>query len=341
MPKSMKSCLKTTLLAIGASVLPLLGAVGASNAADLKHVTVVLSYIPNVENFGTIYANAKGYFKDAGLEVEIVPGTSGIDGIQMISSGTAQIAMVAAESVFSAEGRGEHLKVIGARFQMNPQAMTCRQDSGVTDAHMVKGKRLAIKQTATKQADVFLSKLGMSTNDMETLSVGGSDISAIIAGRVDCLYSTFAFNEPRLIEGAGVPVNVLPLGDYGLNSQPGAITVTEQYLNENKDVLTAFLTAESKAWAEFFKDPAAAAKFMVEGGFNDGLDLDQQVYQAGRQVSFMTSETTKEKGILYLEPKVWQETAANSFAAKSTPSLIDPSEFLTTEILDKVDRPKL
>jgi NitT/TauT family transport system substrate-binding protein len=219
--------------------------------------------------------------------------------------------------------------------------MTCRKDSGVTDAHMVKGKRLAIKQTATRQADVFLAKLGLTTKDMETLSVGGSDISAIIAGRVDCLYSTFAFNEPRLIEGAGVAVNVLPLGEYGLNSQPGAITVTEKYLNENNDVLKAYLSAESKAWAEFFKDPDAAAKFIVEGGFNDGLDIKQQTYQAQRQVAFMTSAVTKEKGILYLDPKVWQETAANSFAAKSTPSLMDPSQFLTTEILDQVDRPKL
>jgi NitT/TauT family transport system substrate-binding protein len=341
MPRLVKSRLTKTLLAVGTSVLSLAGSLAASDAAELKHVTVVLSYIPNVENFGPIYAKEKGFFKDAGLDVEIVPGGSGIDGLQMISSGTAQIAMMAAENVITAESRGEHLKVIGARFQKNPQAMTCRQDSGITDAHMIKGKRLAIKQTAIRQADVFLAKLGLTTADMQTLSVGGSDISSIIAGRVDCLYSTFAFNEPRLLAKAGVPVNVLPLGDYGLNSQPGAMTVTEKYFKENKEVLTAYLTAESHAWADYFKDPDAAAKFMVEGGFNDGLDLDQQTFQAEHQGAFMTSALTKEKGILYLDPSVWKETAANAFAAKTTPNLVDPSDLLTTEILDKVDRPKL
>lgn len=305
------------IAALGATMLAFAGSVTATMAADAKKMTVVLSYIPNVENFGTIYAKEKGFFKEAGLDVELVPGGAGVDGIQMIASGTAQIAITAAEPIIAAVGRGEHLKVIATRLQKNPQAMTCRQDSGVTEAHMVKGKRLAIKQTAQKQADVFLGKLGLTTKDMETLSVGGSDISAIIAGRVDCLYSTYAYNEPRLIENAGVKVNVLSLGDYGLNSQPGAITVTEKYFNDNKELLKSYLTAESRGWAEYFKDPDAAAKFIVEGGFNDGLDIGQQTYQAERQVSFMTSPLTKEKGILYLDPAIWKESAANSFAAKA------------------------
>lgn len=311
-------------------------------AQDKVPLTVVLSYIPNVENFGAIYAESQGFFDEAGLDVTLVPGGQGVDGLQMLDSGLSQITITGADSVIAAVDKGAALKVFAAQFQFSPVSMTCRQDSGVTDAAMLKGKRLGIKQAAQLYAETFLAKVGLTMADIEPITIGSSDVSTIIAGRVDCMITTFAFNEPRLITNAGVPVNVLRLGDYGLNSQPGVFTVTQKFLDTpgNKDILVKYLSAEARGWDEFFKDPAAGAKFIVEGGFNDGLDIDQQTYQAEHQVKYMTSALTEEKGILWLDPETWAEATANALAAGATSRLVDPATFTTTEILEQATLPK-
>ncbi len=309
-----------------------------AQAEDLKPLTVVLSYVPSVESFGSQYALSKGFFKDEGLDVTITPAGMGVDQVQMVSSGLATIGIVGPEMILAAEDKGEHFKVFGAEFQSTPMAMTCRQDSGVKKPADLIGKKLGVKQGGASYADLFLSKNGIAKDKVDISAIGGSDISQIMAGKIDCMITTFAFNEPRQISDAGVPVNVIKLGDYGMNAQQNSYFVSADFYAkpDSKDILARYLRAELKAWEEFFKNPEAAAEFMVEGGFHDGLDLDQQKYQAKEQVKFMTSALTAEKGLFWVDPKTWEETAQNALTVGQTSKLVDTTPILTTEILDMV-----
>jgi NitT/TauT family transport system substrate-binding protein len=212
------SALSTKLrcaLALGAS----LASLHVATASAATPVTVVLGYIPDVESFGAYYAKAKGYFTEAGLDVTLIPAGTGIDQVQMVDSGQATIGIANPEQVLAATDKGVKLKVFASEFQTTPVSMTCRKDANVTKPADLKGKRLGVKQNAELFAKLFLSKNGLSMADVTPTTIGGSDISLIIAGRIDCMITTFAFNEPALIEQAGVPVTVLRLGDYGLNAQ--------------------------------------------------------------------------------------------------------------------------
>lgn len=234
---------------LAATALLSVALVAPAIAQDKVPLTVVLSYIPNVENFGAIYAENQGFFDEAGLDVTLVPGGQGVVGLQMLDSGLSQITITGADSVVAAVDKGVALKVFAAQFQFSPVAMTCREDSGIADPSMLKGKRLGIKQAAQLYAETFLSKVGLTMADIEPTTIGGSDVSTIIAGKVDCMITTFAFNEPRLIANAGVPVVVLRMGDYGLNSQPGAFTVTQKFWDTpgNKEILAKYLTPRPRA----------------------------------------------------------------------------------------------
>ncbi len=325
-------------LALGVALLGL----GVTAASAATPVTVVLGYIPDVEDFGAYYAKQMGYFTDEGLDVTIVPGGTGIDQVQMVSSGLATIGIANPEQILAALDKGEKFKVFASEFQTSPIAMTCRKDSGVTKPADLKGKRLGIKQNATLYAELFLKKNGLTMDDIKPTTIGGSDISLIIAGKIDCMITTFAFNEPALIEQAGVPVNVLRVGDYGLNSAVDSYFVKADYFKDpaNQDILVKYLKAETKAWDAFFKDPAGMAKWFLDGGFNDGLNLEQQTFQATTQVKYMSDALTADKGIFWVNPKTWQETAENSVATGAAKAVPDFSDLLTTSILEKVAPPK-
>ena len=318
-----------------------IGATAPGTAAEMTKLTVVLSYVPDVESFGPEYAFTKGFFKDEGLDVTIIPAGNGIDQVQMVAAGTADIGITSPESIIAGIDKGEAFKVFAAEFQKSPVAMTCRKDSGVEKATDLNGKRLGVKARAKPFAELFMKKNGIDASTVEQTSISNADISVLVAGRIDCMITTFAFNEPMLIEQAGVPVNVLPLGDYGLNAQTNAYFTKAGFFDDpaNEETLVKYLRAEQRAWVDFFKDPKAAAKFMVDSAFVDGLDLEQQTYQAEQQVAYMTDALTKKKGIMWLNPATWAETAANAKEAGVTKEVVDTSGILSTAILEKVSAP--
>lgn len=317
--------------------------IGEAGAEELKKLSVVLGYVPNVESFGPEYALKMGYFKEEGLDVTIIPAGQGVDQVQMVAAGTVDIGISNPEQILAGTAQGGKFKVFAAEFQKTPVAMTCRKDSGIEKAKDLEGKRLGIKTPAKPFADLFMSKNGIDPAKVATTTIGPNDISVLISGQIDCEITTFAFNEPRLIEAAGVPVSVFSFGEFGLNSQNDSYFVKESFFEDpaNKEVLAKYLKAEIRAWVEFFKDPEGAAKFMVDGGFTDGLDLDQQTYQAGKQALYMKDALTAEKGLFWVNPKTWAETAENAFLSKVTDTKIDPAPLLTTEILEKVAPPKM
>jgi len=332
-----KPSLRSAFL-IGAAVFGL-GVTGASAGTP---VTVVLGYIPDVESFGAYYAKEMGYFTAEGLDVTLIPAGTGIDQVQMVDSGQATIGIGGPEQVLAALDKGVKLKVFASEFQTSPVSMTCRKDSGVTKPAELKGKRLGIKQNADLFAKLFLSKNGLGIDDVTPTTIGGSDISLIIAGKIDCMITTFAFNEPALIEQAGVPVNVLRLGDYGLNSQTDSYFVKADFYDkgENQDTLVKYIRAEGKAWDAFFKDPAGMSKWFVDKAFNDGLNVEQQQFQGTTQVKYMADATTAANGIFWVNPKTWEETAKNTVAMGAAKAVPDLGVLLTDDIMTKAALPK-
>lgn len=315
---------------------------GAAQAAGMTKLRVVLGYIPNVEMYGLEYALHEGYYKAEGLDVTLIPAGQGVDQVQMVSAGIAQIGIDNPEPLIAAAAQGEQFKVFAGQFQTQPIAMTCRKDSGVTTPADLKGKTIGVKVNAQPYFRLFLAKNGLTPADVKTTTIGPNDISVLIAGRIACEITTFAFNEPRLIEAAGVPVTVLPLGQYGLNAQADSYFVTEKFFNKpgNQAVLVKFLRATAKGWTGFYQNPDAAAKYVIDHNFVDGLDLSQQTFQAEQQVKYMSSPLTKEKGILWLDPAIWEQTASNVQASGVTKSVVPTAPMLTTSILEQSDMPK-
>jgi len=334
---------KGLMAAVLAGVAALGFGPGHAQAAGMTKLRVVLGYIPDVEMYGPEYALKEGYYKAEGLNVTLIPAGQGVDQVQMVSAGIAQIGIANPEQILAGIGQGEEFKVFAGQFQTQPLAMTCRKDSGVTKPADLVGKTVGVKVNAQPYYKLFLSKNNVPFDKVKTTTIGPNDVSLLIAGRIACEITTFAFNEPLIVQQAGVPTTILPLGDYGLNSQVDSFFVKKSFFDKagNQDVLVKFLRATAKGWVSFYKDPKAAANWIIDSHLVDGLDRTQQIFQAEQQVKFMESPLTKEKGILWLDPAIWKETAENLKAADVTKTVIPTDDgLLTTSILEQADMPK-
>jgi NitT/TauT family transport system substrate-binding protein len=102
---------------------------GPAKAAD--KVTLQLKWVAQAQFAGYYVADAKGYYKAAGLDVTIKPGGPDINPSQVIAGGGADVIVDWMPDALAAREKGVPLVNIAQVFQKSGLEMTCRNDSGV------------------------------------------------------------------------------------------------------------------------------------------------------------------------------------------------------------------
>jgi len=296
----------------------------ATSAESSASLTIGLNYVGTVEHFAPYYALKEGLYEKAGLDVTIKPGGD-TPPSTLLAAGQVDVAVMDTLSTIIAADKGADFVAIATEYQQTPTSMTCRKDSGVSKPADLAGKTLGLKQAANIYLPAILSTIGVTKDQIKIVPIGGQDVSMIIAGQVDCMFSSFAFNEPRSIEMAGVPVTVFPLGDLGIPSQGNTYVTTRAIYDDpaKRAVLVKWIGAIAEAYEVLLRDPEAGARYMVDNAFTTGLDLDQQIYQSKTQASYIATEYTAANGLLALNPEAWEKVAQVAKDLGLTSSLVD------------------
>ena len=110
---SRRSFLAST--AAGAAGLSIAGSPFAAGFACAADKTVMqLGWIANVEYMGMFIADDAGYYKDEGLDMEIVPGGPAVSVSPIVVSGKALVGLDSVDTIARARAEGAKLKLIGA-----------------------------------------------------------------------------------------------------------------------------------------------------------------------------------------------------------------------------------
>ena len=295
---------------------------GSSTVHEGSHLVVGLGFVGTVENYGPYYASTEGLYRDAGLDVTVQPGGN-TPPSTLLTAQQIDIGVMDAPDMLHAKEQGADLVAIAAQFQTAPTAMTCRKASNITTAADLKGHTLGLKGQEQSYLNMILQTGKLQPAEVTVVPVGNSDISPLIAGKVDCIFATYAIYDGQAVEAAGVPVTFISLADLGLPAQGNVYVTTEETLKNRRPELIKWVKATADAWANFLDDPTAAAHYMVDHAFAAGLDLNQQIYQAGKQVPYLSTEWTKVHGLLALDPAVWAQTSDDMARFGMTTSPID------------------
>ena len=280
------------------------GSAGAAAAAPGTYgdVSLQLSWIKNIEFGGEFFADSKGYYTDAGFSsVDLVTGP--VDSADaLVAAGNVVIGLSAPDATarFISE-QGAPLKVIGSTFQKNPFCILSLEEGKPirTPADLV-GKTLGI-QAGTNQA-IFDGFLKANNIDPASLTqvVVQFEPTPLTEKKVDG-FMAYLTNEPFIVKADGFTPVTLSFADNGLPLTAETFTVLQETIDNERDMLKAFLTAEIKGWNDAVADPAGAAALAVNTYGKDlGLDLAGQTEQAAAQNELVVSADTKANGLFTL-----------------------------------------
>ncbi len=272
--------MKKTLLAAAAAGAMLM----ASTGAFAETVKLQLKWVAQAQFAGYYVAAAKGYYKDAGLDVTIMPGGPDINPQQVLAGGGADVVVDWMPSALATREKGSPVVNIAQPFKKSGMMLTCRKDSGVATPADFKGKTLGVWFYGNEYPFLsWMSQLGLSTAggaDGVTVLKQGFNVDPILQKQAACI-STMTYNEYYQILEAGMKPEeliVFKYEDNGVATLEDGLYVLEDKLKDPAFVSTMakFVKASMKGWEDARANPADAVKAVLD---NDASGAQTEAHQ--------------------------------------------------------------
>jgi NitT/TauT family transport system substrate-binding protein len=234
-----------------------------SNALD--SVTLVTDFGYNGRHAYFFDALDKGYYRDAGLDVKIVRGQGSMDAIRQVGAGNAMFGFADASSLILARANDQlPIKLVAIVYSKPPQAIFCREDSGLKKPKDLEGKAIAAAAGSAIRA-LFPAFAKTSGIDARTVRWGVTSSEALAsllaANRFPCIAEITVAE--ALLQSRLQPAKSVRFAYSDALSYYGhGIVATTATIASKPDVVRRFVEATVRGMKDAFADPAAAGAIM-------------------------------------------------------------------------------
>ena len=296
--------------------------------ASLTKIRLPMSYIPNIQFAPFYVAVERGYFAEAGIEVEFDYSFE-TDGVKLVAAGDLPFAVVSGEQVVLARAQGLPVKYFVQWYRRFPIAIFSLKARNITKPQDLKGTTVGIPGFfgATYVGwRAFLDANSLSEGEMNVQEIGFTQAAAVQQGKVDVAVG-YIVNEPIVLEANGFPVNVFRVGDQVDMVANGLIT-NEKTIRENPALVRNMARAVLRGIADTLADPDAAMR--ISAKFVEGLKPDDPIQ---RQVLQATIELMKGEPLGASSATAWENTQNVLFKMGQIQSKLDVNEYFTNAFL--------
>lgn len=295
------------LLSLGLC-LPMLACAKAPKANE--RIRVVLDWYPNAIHSFMYVAQEKGFYKEAGLDVELVMPSNPTDPLTLTAADQADIGLYYLQDVVQAVGTQElKLKSIGAIVHHPLSIVMALKEKNIKSPKDLVGKTVGYSSNTLSETIIqtMLKKNQIDPSSVKFIDVGWDLMSSLTSGNCDATLGAFVNHEVPVMEEEGLQVDYFFPYEYGAPKSYELLMVTsEKTLGAKKEALKAFLEASRKGFEETKKNPEAAIKLLLENQNKENFPLSESVERFSLQtlLPFMESE---QEPFLSQELSVWEE----------------------------------
>ena len=221
------------------------GAPAPAEPAELTHIRLPMGYIPNIQYAPYYVAVDKGYFAEAGIEIEFDYSFE-TDGVALVGAGNLPFAVVSGEQVPLGRAQGLPIVYVAAWYKDYPVSVVAKTESGINSPADLAGKKVGLPGLFGANYIGFVALLhanDLSETDVTLDAIGFNQVEALATDQEDAIVG-YTANEPIQLAAQGYDVTELRVADYVSLASNGIIT-SEMQLEENpelvRDMVTAFL----------------------------------------------------------------------------------------------------
>ncbi len=282
----MKTAMKLASAIFAAALL-------APASASAQKITFTLNWVVGGDHAPYFYALKNGWYKDAGLDLDIEAGRGSAASAQKVAAGSAQIGLSDMAGVLLFNGKGAKLVGVMNIYANSPQGMYWKKSSGIKSVKDLAGKRIGnpAGDGARTMWPALAKANGIDPNSVIWVNIdANSKLAALKSGAIDATTSFFNLHHIFARE-LGDDMGFLAWRDGGLNPYGNSIIVQADWLSKNKDKVAAFVKVTQKAFAECAKKPEPCIQAMVD--MNSALKFDNELTNWHLVSILMSDETSR------------------------------------------------
>jgi putative hydroxymethylpyrimidine transport system substrate-binding protein len=184
-----------------------LGLILSSPAGAASPLTLVLDWFVNPDHAPILVAEQRGYFEQAGLEVEIIAPADPNDPPKLVAAGEADVAIGYQPQLHMQIDQGLPLMRIGTLVATPLNSLVVLEDGPIESLADLKGRKVGFSVGGFEDAllGAMLSGAGVTAGEVELVNVNFALTPALMSGQVDGVigaFRNFELNQLE-IEGAG------------------------------------------------------------------------------------------------------------------------------------------
>ena len=276
----------------------------ATSSSALVHIRLPLGYIPNVQ-FAPLYvAVDKGYFSQAGIDIEFDYSFE-TDAVALVGANELKFAVVSGDQVLLARSQGLPVVYVLAWYQDYPVSVVSKTGHGILAPEDLAGKQIGLPGlfgTSYIGLRALLSAGGINESDITLDSIGYNQVEALVSDQEEAVvvYST---NEPVQLRRMGYQIDEIKVRDYDHLVSNGLIS-NETTITQVPDLVRRMDQAILKGIADTIANPVEAYQICLK--YVEGLAQADQAIQ--KEVLTASIEFWKADQLGYSDPQAWQNT---------------------------------
>lgn len=300
-----------------------------SNPGELQTIRLPMGYIPNIQYAPFYVAVERGYFAEAGFEIEFDYSFE-TDGVALVGAGEVPFAIVSAEQVLLARAQDLPVVYVAAWYQGSPVAVVAKTESGIAVPQDLVGKRIGLPGLFGGNyiaLRALLAANGIAEEDVTLDSIGFNQVQALAADQEEAVVG-FVSNEPVQLEAQGYDVNVIRVADYVELASNGIMT-NETMLAENPEQVRSFVEAFLHGLTDTLANPDAA--FEISKGYVENLAGADELVQ--KEVLALSMESWHSDPPGFSESVAWENMQATLLAMGLITQRLDLNAAYTNDYL--------
>jgi ABC-type nitrate/sulfonate/bicarbonate transport system substrate-binding protein len=273
-------CALVTVAGLAASLVACGGATPEQSDPSVRPVSLQLNWFHEAEFLGYYVADAQGFYRDNGLDVQIREGGPGKPAIDSALDGSADFAISSFGETRDAVVKREPIVAVMAGFQIPPLVIFSLADAGITKPADLAGRRVGVTTDYWRDVlDQTLMAANVKPSSVRKVAVRPEDLAALYDGKVDA-WLGYAQDEPIKAEVAGHPVTTIFPADYGVGGYEGLLLVGKPVTRRDPDLVRRFVQASQRGWRYAVEHPDEAAGILLKWAPDAGLDFQKAAVRA-------------------------------------------------------------
>ena len=242
----------------------LTGLLVSESSLAKDQVTLRLDWTLEGFHLPFVWALAKNYYADEGIEAKINEGRGSGNVAQLVGAKTDTFGEADASRTALARGQGAPLKVLASFVQRSEGTVISYAASGIKKPEDLVDKNVGSSEGSSSNMlfRAMLKAAGIPEGRVKFISVDSTaKVASLLQHRVDAITGLMSAECVQVREQSpGETVSCMPVAEFGVKALGVGLMAHEDTIKENPDLVRRFVRASVKGWAEAMKNPAEAAE---------------------------------------------------------------------------------